>query len=89
MVQVKLRNVDGPGVYDCPDMARRALPVVAAPDNQRRVGPGAYDSDDTGLFQYPRVKAKGLGADDYALGGKGDFDYAKGYSRKLRLDEQG
>jgi len=80
---MKVRNVSGPTAFIWP--GQKAVPVVAQPDYQRRVGPGAYEAPAPGSFAYPKVDAIGLGADDMGLNGPGAQRY--GYSRKLELDQ--
>lgn len=83
---MRVRNVSNPTIMDYP--SDRAIPVVGARGYQNRVGPGSYESGKPGGFQYPPVRAVGLGADDISMGGKGAAGY--GYSQKVDLDrEQG
>lgn len=80
---MRVRNVRGPTALKYP--GERAVPVVGpSPSTGKREG---YEAARPGDFQYPNVEAVGLGDDNFNASRKGQWDYAKGYSRKLDLDE--
>jgi len=74
---MKVRDVDGPAVLDWP--SKQSVPVVAAPDYQRRMG-SAHESTDS-FFTHDR--ARQLGAEDVSAGASGSGSPGYGYRRKL------
>lgn len=73
---MKVRDVNGPAILDWP--SRQSVPVVASPDYQRRVGPGAHDSTES-FFTHDR--ARQLGSEDVSQGKE-----TPGYGFRKRLD---